>query len=88
MLALTAGILAPTLAGASDGTDLSLMYEARFLGLPVGNVAIHLNQDQDQDRYAITVNGRATRPFLDPEGNPGPPSGIRTHRVRWHRRPA
>jgi hypothetical protein len=72
MLALAAGVLAPTSAMASQGAGLSLMYEARFLGLPVGDVAIHLNHDQD--RYAVTVNGRATGLFWTLKG-------IRVHRA-------
>ncbi|SDD71026.1 Protein of unknown function [Rhodospira trueperi] len=47
------------------------MYAARFLGLPVGDVAVRLQETEG--RYRVTVNGRATGLFWALRG-------IRAHR--------
>jgi len=52
--------------------DQRLLYQARFLGLPVGNVAIRVSQTETT--YDVTVNGRATGLFWTLRG-------IRVHRA-------
>lgn len=68
LLALAALATAAPFAGAGAdptpspddgaGSRLDLLYDARFLGLPVGTMAVHLTQADG--RYAAEVNGRAS----------------------------
>jgi len=54
------------------GEDQHLLYQARFLGLPVGDVAIRVRQTETT--YDVIVNGRATGLFWTLRG-------IRVHRA-------
>jgi len=84
--ALCLGLLPAVLPGALVGLPqlvraavpqeasarLDLGYEARFLGLPVGSVAVHLTRTDG--RYGVEVNGRAAGLYWLLKG-------VRVHRI-------
>nr|WP_184434652.1 DUF3108 domain-containing protein [Roseospira goensis] len=76
LLTAAVGIVA---APALAAEDRHLLYEARFLGLPVGDVAVRLNATETH--YRIAVNGRAT-------GLLWTLRGLRVHRSAHGRRAA
>ncbi|MQX35162.1 DUF3108 domain-containing protein [Roseospira navarrensis] len=56
LLGAAALVVGPGPTAAEESQHL--LYEARFLGLPVGDVAVHMTRTDEA--YAVTVNGRAT----------------------------
>jgi hypothetical protein len=61
LLAAVLWVASPVAASAASDQDQHLLYAARFLGLPVGDVTVQL--EDTEDRYGVTLNARATGLF-------------------------
>jgi len=72
VLAILVVVGAADTALGSPDQDQHLLYQARFLGLPVGDVAVRIVEAADQ--YHVTLNARATGLFWAFRG-------VRAHRA-------
>ncbi|WP_299440593.1 DUF3108 domain-containing protein [uncultured Rhodospira sp.] len=72
LMAALVAVAPPAPASAAAPREQHLLYQARFLGLPVGDVAVRIVETAD--RYQVTLNARATGLFWAFRG-------IRAHRA-------